>query len=152
LDLDEIFTSVELEREFSGTESDQWARLTIIRNKLVRYIGRIVSLCTQGAYGGYTRRLAESLDANDSVLTFNWDLLIDHELHPLETIDRWHYREGYLQTFENAGRFLGASVDLVHVYPEKALAFGELRRAGRGLHNCWPFAVIIEIWHVWIAS
>ena len=90
-DLEEIFTSVELEREFRGAQSDERARLTIIRNKLVRYIGRIIALCTQGAYGEHTRRLAESLDVGDSVITFNWDLLLDHELHPRET-QRWQYK------------------------------------------------------------
>lgn len=90
-DLEEIFTSVELEREFRGSESDERARLTLIRNKLVRYIGRIIALCTQGAYGEHTRRLAGDLDVDDSVITFNWDLLLDREVHPRES-QRWQYK------------------------------------------------------------
>src|SRR5260221_6550085 len=39
LNLEHVFTSIELEREFSGNESDEGGRLVIIRNKLLRYIG-----------------------------------------------------------------------------------------------------------------
>ena len=79
LDLEEVLTSLEIEREFHNPESDEGARLLLIRNKLTRYIRRILGFCTQHTYGENYRRLVQSLDFNDSVITFNWDLLIDQE-------------------------------------------------------------------------
>src|SRR5215467_4703248 len=47
INLEEVFTSVELYREFESPESDAGSMLRIIRNQLVRYISRILALCTQ---------------------------------------------------------------------------------------------------------
>jgi hypothetical protein len=80
LDLEQIFTSIELERAFSNPESDRAAKATLVRNQLVRYIQRILSMCTQYCYGQNYRRLASKITPDDSVLTFNWDLLLDQEL------------------------------------------------------------------------
>jgi hypothetical protein len=77
VNLEEIFTAVELRREFESPESDAGARLRIIRNQLVRYITRILALCTQNCYGEYSRGLVGKLDGQDSLFTFNWDLLLD---------------------------------------------------------------------------
>ncbi len=84
LDLEQIFTSIELEREFRSPESDEASRTVLIRNQLVRYIKRVLSLCTSWRYGEFSRRLASSLDVDDSIITFNWDLLVDQELVPLD--------------------------------------------------------------------
>lgn len=82
LDLEQIFTSVELERTFSNPESDRAAKATLVRNQLVRYIQRILSLCTQFCYGKHYRRLtsAAAADADCTIITFNWELLLDQEL------------------------------------------------------------------------
>src|SRR5215471_12692978 len=40
VNLEDIFTAVELRREFESPESDAGARLRIVRNQLVRYITR----------------------------------------------------------------------------------------------------------------
>jgi hypothetical protein len=85
IDLEQIFTSIELERTFSNPESDRAAQATLVRNQLVLYVQRILSMCTQYCYGRYYRRLAAALDVDDSVLTFNWDLLLDQEM--LQTPD-----------------------------------------------------------------
>jgi hypothetical protein len=77
LNLEEVFTALELRREFESPESSAGARLLIARNQLVGYITRIIALCTFNAEGEFTRRLVSKLDVNDSVLTFNWDLLLD---------------------------------------------------------------------------
>jgi hypothetical protein len=89
-DLEEIFTSIELERDFCDDQSDEYSALTLARNKLLRYIGRILALCTQGACGDHISHLANSLNREDSVITFNWDLLLDYELSPRG--GKWHYR------------------------------------------------------------
>lgn len=77
INLEEIFTAVELRREFESPESDAGAHLRIVRNQLVRYIARILALCTQNCYGEFSRRLVSKLNPDDSLFTFNWDLLLD---------------------------------------------------------------------------
>ncbi len=79
LDLEEVFTSLEVEREFQNPESDDGARLLLLRNSLVRHIRRVLGLCTLGALGEYFHLLADRLTPDDSVVTFNWDLLMDQE-------------------------------------------------------------------------
>jgi hypothetical protein len=79
LDLEEVFTALEVEREFNNPESDDGARLLILRNALVRYIRRVLGLCTRGARGEYYHLLTNRLAVNDSIVTFNWDLLMDQE-------------------------------------------------------------------------
>src|SRR5262245_18079085 len=61
INLEEIFTAIELEREFQGRDSDNGARLTIWRNQLIRFIARILAFCTQDLYGEYVRHLVEAL-------------------------------------------------------------------------------------------
>ncbi len=79
LDLEEIFTSIEIEREFQNPESDRGAELLLIRNGLIRYIRSVMGLCTKYSSGKYYGVLREGLKGNDSVITFNWDLLLDQE-------------------------------------------------------------------------
>lgn len=80
LSIEDVFTSIEIDREFHGPESDQGAFLTLARNKLVRYIQRIIGFCTEYKSAEYTKRLVSALEINDTVLTFNWDLLADQAL------------------------------------------------------------------------
>jgi hypothetical protein len=79
LNLEDVFTAIEVERDFHSPESDDGAHLTLLRNALVRYIRRVIGLCTQGARGEYYKLLASRLEVNDSIVTFNWDLLLDQE-------------------------------------------------------------------------
>lgn len=79
LNLEEILTAIEIEREFQNPESDLGAKLLVVRNSLIRYIRRIIGLCTQNYRGEYCQRLVEGLRTNDSIITFNWDLLLDQE-------------------------------------------------------------------------
>ena len=79
INLEEVFTALEVEREFQNPESDLGAHLLLVRNKLVRYIRRIIGFCSQGTSGRHYKALAETIQPNDSVITFNWDLLLDQE-------------------------------------------------------------------------
>ncbi len=90
LDLEEVFTGLEVEREFHNPESDDGAHLLLLRNALVRYIRRVLGLCTRGARGQYYHLLAERLSVDDSIVTFNWDLLLDQEF-----IDQGKVRRQY---------------------------------------------------------
>lgn len=80
LSIEDVFTSIEIDREFHGPESDQGAYFTSARNKLVRYIQRILGFCTEYKSAEYTKRLVSALSNNDSLVTFNWDLLADQAL------------------------------------------------------------------------
>lgn len=79
LDLEEIFTSIELSREFQGQESDAQAQYTLIRNSLIRYVWRMIAYCTLRKYGAYSRKLIQSLPWDHTLITFNYDLLLDQE-------------------------------------------------------------------------
>src|SRR5271157_1330937 len=57
LNIEEVFTSVELRREFMEPEGDAWARATVIRNDLARYLWRVISYCTQSKRGLYYGKL-----------------------------------------------------------------------------------------------
>ena len=57
LNIEEVFTSIELDREFQNPESDEGAKLVATRNQLIRYIWRIIANCTDNKYGEYARQL-----------------------------------------------------------------------------------------------
>jgi hypothetical protein len=100
VNLEEVFTFIELEREYRGQESDHGAKLTLIRNQLVRYISRMLALCTQNVYGELARTLANSLVDSDSVMSFNYDLLIDAELRAATNQgSSQHYRRFFQALF-----------------------------------------------------
>jgi hypothetical protein len=101
LNIEEIFTSIELDREFQGPESDTGAFLITARNQLIRYIWRIIGCCTDYKHAEYTKSLCDSLRSQDSVVTFNWDLLLDLYLNPVYVNPnrrqaRWHYHDFFV--------------------------------------------------------
>src|SRR5437016_2503619 len=72
LNLEDVFTTVELHREFQSPDSDASGRLLVIRNKLVRYIWRVIATCTQYKYGEHYRQIASFFHEyrDGSVLSF----------------------------------------------------------------------------------
>jgi hypothetical protein len=103
LNLEELFTSIELDLEFQGVESDAGAKRLLIRNELVRYIGRILALCTHKKYGENYRRLQSRLRSADSAITFNYDLLYDQELqrgHPEQRVAVGPYGNFFARVFQ----------------------------------------------------
>lgn len=103
VDLEEVFTAVEIEREFLGQESSSEELYTAARNQLVRYISRILAFCHQDMYGIYTRKLAEFLEPPDSVLSFNYDLLIDQEMLLRSTLTYYpHYNRFFTRISHSA--------------------------------------------------
>lgn len=103
IDLERAFTSIELDREFWGAQSDYGGHLTLVRNKLMRVIFRAIGLCTDTFYGQHVRTLATRLSESDSVITFNWDLLLDQELYPGDDA-KPQYRNFLISALEgNAG-------------------------------------------------
>jgi len=79
VDLEEILTSVELSREFQGLDSDAGAQYVLIRNKLIRYLWRVIAYCTLRKYGAHSKKLVQSLPWDATLITFNYDLLLDQE-------------------------------------------------------------------------
>lgn len=79
MNLEELFTSIELSREFHGSERDPGARYVLIRDSLTRYVWRIISMCTHRMYGAHSKRLMDPLPNDATVITFNYDLLLDQE-------------------------------------------------------------------------
>jgi hypothetical protein len=84
INLQEVFTALEVEREFQNTEGNLGVHLLLARDEPVRYIRRIIGFCTQGTFGNYYKAPSETIHPNDSVITFNWDPLLDQEFleHP----------------------------------------------------------------------
>jgi hypothetical protein len=97
LNIEDVFSSIEVHREFVTPEGDAHARLTLTRNCLTRYIQRIIGLCTSSSRGGYYREIKEFVCERDdaSVITFNWDLLLDREF-----VDEGHHFVGPYARFE----------------------------------------------------
>ncbi|HEY3128995.1 MAG TPA: hypothetical protein VGL91_06025 [Acidobacteriota bacterium] len=80
LNLEDVFTSLAIENEFLPKESDIRARRQLALNELTRYIQRIIGLCTFRRSGKFSKLLVEKVKLNDSIITFNYDLLLDREL------------------------------------------------------------------------
>lgn len=121
LNIENVFTSIEIERGFQNPESDYGAWLLRVRNGLVRYVGRILSRCTLNKYGEFSRRLVSCLHEADTLITFNWDLLLDAEVvrryeennrfaqyKNLMRLARWPHYVGdfFLRPIEPEGLFL----------------------------------------------
>lgn len=109
VDLERVFTALEFDREFWGFESDYGARCILARNNVQRLLFRLLALPTHITYGENARRLVSSLDPDDSVITFNWDLIIDQEfLSAGGDNARQHYRNFIIAALEGNG---GMAVD-----------------------------------------
>ena len=80
LSIEEVFTSIATESDFSPAGTSEKARAQIRLNVLLRYIRRRLAHSCLFRFGVYTRVLAQSLRPEDSVLSFNYDLLMDQEL------------------------------------------------------------------------
>lgn len=103
LNLEEVFTSIELQREFEGFESDAGAQSILTRNALIRYIGRMLGLSTLNKYGEYARELHSRIESRDCVITFNYDLLFDQELqrgHNEKRVAMGHYGNFFARVLE----------------------------------------------------
>jgi hypothetical protein len=104
LSIEDVFTSLALQNDFLPSESDDRALSQVLLNSLAQYIRQRIAYCTLFRFGVYTKALAEQLKPEDSILTFNYDLLMDREL--LDSSGSLHY--------QNFGvKFLGR--DLVNV-------------------------------------
>jgi len=75
----------------------------VIRNKLVRYLWLVIALCTQCKHGQYYQQVTSFVQRRKdvSVLTFNWDLLLDQEFMENKMGSGWVIKAGAYQNFVN---------------------------------------------------
>jgi hypothetical protein len=79
LSIEDVFSSLSLLNEFAPPGTDEKATSRLLLNELTRFIRRTISMSTLYRFGPYTETLARSLKAGDSVISFNYDLLMDQE-------------------------------------------------------------------------
>jgi hypothetical protein len=80
LSIEEVFTSLALLNEFSPAGTNEKAISQLLLNDLNRYVRRSIGRSTLFRFGTNTRSLAQHLKPEDSVISFNYDLLMDQEL------------------------------------------------------------------------
>jgi len=80
LDLEGVFTSLAIDTEFASDCTDEKAEAQLRLNALKMYIASSISARTLCRYGKFTRQLVKSLTPQDSIISFNYDLLVDAEL------------------------------------------------------------------------
>ncbi len=80
LSIEEVFTSLSLMNDFSPAGTNKKAISRLLLNDLTRYIRRSIAYSTLFRFGAHTRSLAQHLKPEDSVISFNYDLLVDQEL------------------------------------------------------------------------
>lgn len=71
LNIEELFTLASLEAEMDSTDRRLWHLTELIRKTIVT--------CSEGIDRGgrYRKFVEDQIDANTSVITFNWDILLD---------------------------------------------------------------------------
>jgi hypothetical protein len=79
LSIEDVFSSLALLHDFSPVGTNEHARSRLLLNRLTGYIRRSISLSTIFRYGLYARTLVRNLKPTDSVINFNYDLLVDQE-------------------------------------------------------------------------
>ena len=80
LNLEEVFSFFSIENEFFPVDSDEKAQSQLLVNALKRYIERVIATASYEKYGKCSRLLRERLAVNDTIISFNYDLLLDQEL------------------------------------------------------------------------
>ncbi|MGD1072123.1 MAG: hypothetical protein ABSB15_18495, partial [Bryobacteraceae bacterium] len=107
LSIEDVFSSLALLNEFAPPGTDEKATARLLLNELTRFIRRTISMSTLFRFGPHTETLARSLKTGDSVISFNYDLLMDQEFFG---------NESPLQYQNFCVKFLGT--DLVETGPE----------------------------------
>jgi len=97
LSLEQVLSNVENDLEFIAHESRNWIHRLEIKIELIGHIHAVIGASTHHKYGELSRRLAQSLSTEDSILCFNWDLLLDQELLSKERPQQY---EGFLKCLE----------------------------------------------------
>jgi hypothetical protein len=80
VNLEDVFTSAAIDVEFNPTGTDVHAKSQLLLNRIKRHVSFVLGRSTICRYGKQTRALVNSLDESDTIINFNYDLLVDQEL------------------------------------------------------------------------
>lgn len=100
LSLEDVFTHVAIDNEFLPEGSSQKARAQLLLNELKNYIRRIIGHSTAFRFGKYTHFLSRNLQEDDSIISFNYDLLLDQEFITKD-YSRYHYHNFHTKFLES---------------------------------------------------
>jgi hypothetical protein len=114
LNLEDVFTSLAIENEFAPSDTDEKAKTQLRLNSLKKYIRKLIGRNSLNKYGKFTRQLVENLKTQDSIITFNYDLLID------EAFIRKHSGAGSLHYEKFSVKLLGRSLRDPKAKPPRA--------------------------------
>jgi hypothetical protein len=114
LNLEDVFTSLAIENEFAPSGTDEKAKTQLRLNSLKKYIRKLIGKNSLNSYGKFTRQLVENLKTQDSIITFNYDLLID------EAFIRKHSGERSLHYEKFSVKLLGRSLRDPKAKPPRA--------------------------------
>lgn len=96
VNLEDVFTSAAIDLEFNPPGTNAHAQSQLLLNHIKRHISFVLGRCTICRYGEYTRALVNGLDETDTIINFNYDLLVDQEL--ITSSDgRYFPRNGFYQ-------------------------------------------------------
>ncbi|WP_333871369.1 hypothetical protein [Desulforamulus putei] len=93
LDMEEVLTllNIEMEEDIPGRD-----RLLQAYEEYLLLMALTFDKILYGKPCPHHRRIARSLKPGDTVISFNYELLMDYALHHLERNDtRWHIKDGY---------------------------------------------------------
>ncbi|MDX6577836.1 MAG: hypothetical protein QOE96_3789 [Blastocatellia bacterium] len=114
LNLEDVFTSLAIENEFAPSDTDEKAKTQLRLNNFKKYIRKLIGKNSLNKYGKFTRQLVENLKTQDSIITFNYDLLID------EAFIQKHSGEGALHYEKFSVKLLGRSLRNPKAKPPRA--------------------------------
>jgi hypothetical protein len=90
VNLEDVFTSAAIDLEFNPDGTNEHAKSQLLLNQIKRHVSFILGRCTICRYGEYSRALVNALHESDTIINFNYDLLIDQELIPREGAYQYH--------------------------------------------------------------
>jgi hypothetical protein len=90
VNLEDIFTSAAIDVEFNPPGTNAHAESQLLLNQIKRHVSFILGRCTIYRYGKHSRALVNALDENDTIINFNYDLLIDQEVISRTGIYQYH--------------------------------------------------------------
>jgi hypothetical protein len=82
VNLEDVFTSAAIDVEFNPPGTNAHAKSQLLLNQIKRHVSFVLGCCTICRYGEHSRALVNALDESDTIINFNYDLLIDQELIP----------------------------------------------------------------------
>ena len=80
VNLEDVFTSAAIDVEFSPPGSDDHAKAQLLLNRIKEHVSYVLGRSTIGRYGRHSQALVNSLHKSDTIINFNYDLLVDQEL------------------------------------------------------------------------